>query len=53
MKDWCLVALGKLVWRAKLAYKRAVPDPSNPLEVGERVNPSRIGNAGRDRHNGV
>ena len=35
MKDWCLGAISKLVWRAKLAWKRAVPDPSSPLEVGE------------------
>jgi hypothetical protein len=53
MKDWCLGALSKLVGRAALAWKRAVPDPSNPLEVRERVNHSSTGNAGRDRHTGV
>ena len=53
LKDWGLGALSKLVWRAKLDQKRAVPYPSSPSEVGERVNPSSTGNAGRDRHNGV
>jgi hypothetical protein len=53
MKDWCLKALSSLVWRTKLAENRAVSDPPSPSEVEERVNPSSIGNAGRDRHNDV
>ena len=53
MKDWCLGAPSQLAWRANLAQKRAVPDASSPSEVGERVDPSSRGNAGRDRRTGV
>ena len=50
MKDSGLGPLSKLVWRAKLAQKHAVPDAPSPSEAGERVNPISTGKTGRDIH---
>ncbi len=50
MKDWCVGALSKVVWRANLAQKRAAPDPPSPSDAGERVNTNSTGKVVRDRH---
>ena len=50
MKDWALAALSKLVGRAKLDQKRAILDPANPSEAGQKSNPRPHGKVGRDRH---
>ena len=50
MKDWALGALSNLDERAKLDQKRAILDPANPSEAGQKSNPRPHGMVGRDRH---